>query len=175
MGEGGAGCVEGSVGAAWRAGRGHWGGRRRGGRWDGCAPGSDGVCGAGSTTACQHWRVGGGGSAGHGREVISVDRQADLACHCLYVYEGGAGRAMKGLALRRRTQRRLSVPRGGIVRLALGLNVLPVCQDGFRCGVGVARGRRAAVCATARRTRYAACAARGSSARRGLQRGRAEP
>ncbi len=24
--------------------------------------------------------------------VISVDRQAYLACHCLYVYEGGAGR-----------------------------------------------------------------------------------
>ena len=42
--------------------------------------------------------------------VISVDRQADLACHCLYVYQGGtgpaAGRGVKGLALRRRTQRR---------------------------------------------------------------------
>ena len=38
--------------------------------------------------------------------VISVDRQADLACQCLYVYEGGAGRGMKGLVLRRRTPRR---------------------------------------------------------------------
>jgi hypothetical protein len=35
--------------------------------------------------------------------VISVDRQADLARRCLYVYESGAGRGMKGLALRRRT------------------------------------------------------------------------
>ena len=39
-----------------------------------------------------------------------MDRQADLACHCLYVHKGGAGpaagRGMKGLALRRRTPRR---------------------------------------------------------------------
>ncbi len=32
------------------------------------------------------------------------------------------------------------MPRGGIVRLALGLNDLPVRQDGFRCGVGGLRG-----------------------------------
>jgi hypothetical protein len=38
--------------------------------------------------------------------VISVDRQANLACQCLYVNEGGAGRGMKGLVLRRRTPRR---------------------------------------------------------------------
>jgi hypothetical protein len=31
--------------------------------------------------------------------VISVDRQANLACQCLYVYEGGAGRGMKSLVL----------------------------------------------------------------------------
>ena len=34
------------------------------------------------------------------------------------------------------------VPRGGIVRLALGPNELPVRQDGFRCGVGCLRGAR---------------------------------
>ncbi len=43
MGEGGAGGVAGGVGAAWRAGRENWGGRRGGG-WDGCEPGSGGVC-----------------------------------------------------------------------------------------------------------------------------------
>ncbi len=43
---------------------------------------------------------------GHGRGVaISADRQADLACQCLHVYDGGEG-GMKGLALRHRTTRR---------------------------------------------------------------------
>jgi len=34
------------------------------------------------------------------------------------------------------------VPRGGIVRLALGPNDLPVCQIRFRCGVGGLPGAR---------------------------------
>ena len=51
-------------------------------------------------------RTGALAAAARAGAVISVDRQADLACHCLYVYKGGAGRGMKGLALRRRTPRR---------------------------------------------------------------------
>ncbi len=64
------------------------------------------------------------------------------------------------------------VPRGGIVRLALGPNDLPVRQILFRCGVGGLPGARQ----SGRRVRVRACGARGTRrARRGLRRARAEP
>ena len=110
MGEGGAGGVEGGVGGSVE------GGQRKLGREEGWGMGwvRTGIgrslrCGINNCVpAPARWRRRlRGARAG---AVISVDRQADLACHCLYVYEGGAGRGMKGLALRRCTPRRCRLP-----------------------------------------------------------------
>ena len=71
------------------------------------------------------------------------------------------------------------VPRGGIVRLALGPNDLPVRQIRFRCGVGGLPGARQSGRSGRVRAcgglRYAGRGARGSRARRGHWRARAEP
>ncbi len=75
------------------------------------------------------------------------------------VAQGGGLRALRSA---RRTAA-YPVQRGGIVRLALGPNELPVRQDGFRCGVGGLRGARQSGSSVRVRAAHAVFGARGQN------------